>query len=106
LLINSQNPRSLMFQLESLSEHLRQLPPFKIGRGIKEEGKLILKAYADLNLTEMKDLVEETEGERLGLEVLSAGIAKLLAQASEHINNTYFAHALKRQQLTGAEEAV
>ena len=106
LLINSQNPRSLMFQLESLSEHLKQLPPFKIGRGIKEEGKLILKAYADLNLTELEALVAETQGERLELEALSAGIARLLAQASEHINNTYFAHALKRQQLTGAEETL
>ncbi|MDT8447634.1 MAG: circularly permuted type 2 ATP-grasp protein [bacterium] len=106
LLINGQNPRSVLFQLESLSEHLKFLPPFKIGQGIKEEGKLILKAYTALNLSDMNELVREVDGRRAGLDALCDEIAQCLAEASDYINNAYFAHAIKRHQLTGTEEAL
>lgn len=105
LFLNNQNPRSLLYQLESLAEHLSYLPPNLPGRALKEEGKLVLRAYTDLNLCEPNLLMVDTNGRREALAQLCQSITANLAQASDQINQTYFTHALKQHQLNQGEEA-
>lgn len=98
LLIDEDNPRSLLFQLAALGRHLDALPhpgddPFP-----RKERALVLRAASDLRLIDFPALAHDPEGaerERLGalLERLRAEVPEI----SDSLTRSWLSHAEPRQ---------
>jgi len=106
LLLDETHPRSLAYQLHQLSTHVGALPRGRgkshRGRGkshLREEERLILKAYTDLRLCNVLELtqVNENEGIYTDLEHLLSNTTDLLWKIAEVIAQTYFSHSQSSQ---------
>lgn len=93
LLLDDSNPRSVMYQAETIAGHLAALPPDHA----REDRSHELKAremVSLLNETDMRELCRmERSGHRLGLHGLLTTIHGELAPLSDAIARTYFSHA-------------
>jgi uncharacterized alpha-E superfamily protein len=95
LLIDETHPRSLAYQLHQLSAHISALPRER-GKGqLSEEERLILKAYTDLRLVKVLELVkvDDDAGVYTELENVLSAMTKLLWQLYEVIAQAYFSHS-------------
>ena len=101
LLLDENNPRSLLYQLKRLEEHIRVLPKEKLGYRLSEEEQLILEALTQLQLSNTVDLSERSEHttQRRGLEKLLVRLAQILIDLSDVLTQTYFSHVQGPQQL-------
>ena len=101
LLLDENNPRSLLYQLKRLEEQIRVLPREKIGYQLSEEEQLILEALTQLQLSNTIDLAERSEHttQRRGLEKLLVRLAQILIDISDVLTQTYFSHVQRPQQL-------
>ena len=78
----------------------RQKPPRTRGKShLREEERLILKAYTDLRLSNVPELtqVNDSEGIYTGLEQILSNTTDLLWRISEVIAQTYFSHSQTSQ---------
>ncbi len=102
LLLDAENPRSLLYQLKRLEEQIRALPREKLGYRLSEEEQLILEALTQLQLSNTMDLAEHSEHttQRRGLEKLLVRLAQILVDISDVLTQTYFSHVQRPQQLT------
>ncbi|MXV73149.1 circularly permuted type 2 ATP-grasp protein [Candidatus Poribacteria bacterium] len=102
LLLDEDNPRSLLYQLKRLQEQIRVLPREKLGYRLSEEEQLILEALTQLQLSNTLDLAERSEHttQRNGLEKLMVRLAQILVDTSDVLTHTYFSHIQRPQQLT------
>lgn len=101
LLLDENNPRSLLYQLKRLEEQIRVLPREKLGYRLSEEEQLILEALTQLQLSNTVDLSERSEHttQRRGLEKLLVRLAQILIDLSDVLTQTYFSHVQGPQQL-------
>ena len=101
LLLDENNPRSLLYQLKRLEEQIRVLPREKLGYRLSEEEQLILEALTQLQLSNTMDLAECSEHttQRTGLEKLLVRLAQMLIDISDVLTHTYFSHIQRPQQL-------
>jgi len=91
LLIDETNPRSLAFQLASLSEHLESLPQAKLGETLPEERRIILSLLSSIRLADVVALSEANErGQRPQLTAFMAEKAARLPDLSNAIMRRYF----------------
>jgi uncharacterized alpha-E superfamily protein len=106
LLLDETHPRSVAYQLHQLSIHVGSLPRGRgkshRGRGkshLREEERLILKAYTDLRLCNVLELtqVNENEGIYTDLEHLLSNTSDLLWRIAEVIAEAYFSHSQTSQ---------
>ena len=94
VLLDDTNPRSLMFQLESLSKHIRRLPRYRENGLPDAAERLLLECLTRVRLLDprelsfMGDRLEETATAR----VLELTIRQLWS-LSEVIDVMYFAHS-------------
>lgn len=95
LLLDEDNPRSLLYQLKRLQEQIRVLPREKLGYRLSEEEQLILEALTQLQLSNTVDLAERSEHttQRNGLEKLLVRLAQILVDISDVLTHTYFSHS-------------
>ncbi len=95
LLLDEDNPRSLLYQLKRLQEQIRVLPREKLGYRLSEEEQLILEALTQLQLSDTTDLAERSEHttQRNGLEKLLVRLAQILVDMSDVLTHTYFSHS-------------
>ena len=102
LLLDEDNPRSLLYQFKRLQEQIRVLPREKLGYRLSEEEQLILEALTQLQLSNTLDLAERSEHttQRNGLEKLLVRLAQILVDTSDVLTHTYFSHIQRPQQLT------
>ena len=102
LLLDADNPRSLLYQLKRLEEQIRALPREKFGYRLSEEEQLILEGLTQLQLSNTMDLADHSEHttERRGLEKLLVRLAQILVDISDVLTQTYFSHVQRPQQLT------
>ena len=102
LLLDENNPRSLLYQLKRLEEQIHALPRERLGYRLSEEEQLILEALTQLQLSNTIDLAESTEHttQRRGLEKLLVRLAQILVDISDVLTQTYFSHVQRPQQLT------
>ncbi len=101
LLLDETNPRSLVYQLKRLQEHIRDLPREKSGYRLSEEEQLILEALTQLQLSNTFQLAQRSEQstQRQGLEKLLVRLAQILIEISDVLTQTYFSHVQGPQQL-------
>jgi uncharacterized circularly permuted ATP-grasp superfamily protein/uncharacterized alpha-E superfamily protein len=95
LLIDEANPRSLVFQVARLAEHIEQLPESRSRIRRPAEARLLLRLLANVQLAEVNELAAP--------ETLQAFLHKAAAdfrQLSEILTRTYFNHAVTSHRLT------
>jgi len=102
LLLDETHPRSVAFQLRLLSEHISALPRDRGKRQLSEEERLIIKAYTDLRLSNLVELLKISDDENIysGLEELLAALTELLWRIGDTIARAYFSHSQTSQLMT------
>lgn len=96
-------PRSLVFQLAALEEHLGTLPRKRgVGAHFTPQGRIVLEGLSVVRLSEVVQLTVTNGEEKLvrpNLEELLARVDNLLPLLSEAISNSYFQHAQRPKQI-------
>ena len=102
LLLDEDNPRSLLYQLKRLEAHIRVLPREDLRYRLSEEEQLILEALTQLQLSNTIELAAHSDRttQRTGLEKLLVRLAQILIDISDVLTQTYFSHVQRPQQLT------
>jgi uncharacterized circularly permuted ATP-grasp superfamily protein/uncharacterized alpha-E superfamily protein len=95
LLIDETNPRSVVFQLDRLNEHLAALPRAAEQAGLGDEQQLLSRLLAKIDLAELEDLARpgDRRGERQALIALMGEVETDLALISDTVTRRYFSHA-------------
>jgi uncharacterized circularly permuted ATP-grasp superfamily protein/uncharacterized alpha-E superfamily protein len=103
LLLDATNPRGLIYQLDHLQDHLRQLPRPYLGFRMSDEERLVLDAATRLRLSELQEVCRTDVDHQLrpGLDEMLAGVSGRLNDTSITLNNYYFTHAQAPQSLLG-----
>lgn len=99
LLLNPNNPRSLIYQLSQLEQHFKEIP--RHDAELSQEQKLLLEASTTLRLSDPRSLTEshEDSGVRESLDQLLARLHYLLSNAGKALSQRYFDHAQGPQSL-------
>lgn len=99
LMMDENHPRSLAYQLQQLSVHIAQLPRAKGKTTLSEEERLVIKAYTDLRLCKVTDLIktDDNAGVYSELERILAQTTDLLWQLAEVIAEAFFSHSQTSQ---------
>ena len=100
LLTDETNPRSIMFQLRALVEHLEALPAAS-GSGVRSpQVRAAVAALAELQLADPELLAEVgPDGRRQALGELLARLAEQLPRLSDAISSGYLTHAMVSRHL-------
>lgn len=101
LLLDESHPRSLVYQLRQLYDHVAALPKGGHKGRLSEEERPVFKAYTNIRLIKPLDLTRATaeDGIYAQLDRLLSATSALLWQASDGIAEAYFSHAQKVLQL-------
>ena len=100
VLLDHSNPRSLLFQLERLQEHLLELPKSDPAAGeLDEEARALLEATTALKLTRLPHLLQSTGNTRPEMATLMTQLAGLLREFSRFISDKHFDHRTSPHQL-------
>ncbi len=104
MLLDSQHPRSLAYQVEQIGQKLAKLPPMpnKLpSHQLSREQRLILQISTDLKLAEAEKLarISEETNTRIHLEKLLNNVERRLTKASALLTEKYFSHTQSARQL-------
>ena len=100
VLLDSSNPRSLLFQLERLQQHLVELPGIEAGQGeLEEEERALLAAVTRLKLARLAQLLEVKGDKRPEMQTLLKELDRLLLDFNTLISDKHFDHRTDAQQL-------
>lgn len=96
VLLDSTNPRSVVFQVEALKEHLKRLP--SQGEALRGRAERRLIALESSLLT--ADIEQACAGDGSGLRALLEECTVLLWQFSEDVGHTWFSHLAPSRALS------
>lgn len=100
VMLDEGNPRSLLFQLERLQQHLAHLPQAaKQGGALDEESRALLEATTSLKLSRLPQLLEAATTTREEMEQLLSRLEKLMQDFNRIVSDKYFDHRIDPQQL-------
>jgi uncharacterized circularly permuted ATP-grasp superfamily protein/uncharacterized alpha-E superfamily protein len=100
LLTDETNPRSLVFQLATLAEHVEQLPRDDTQPLRRPEQRIAITALDAVRLVELEMLTEsDRKGRRLRLDQMLEHVADQLPRLSDLISHRYLVHAGIPRQL-------
>lgn len=100
LLLDTNNPRSLAFQLAKLSSHVAKLPRTQRAQRLTPEERLVLEASSIIQLVNLEDLLVTTEiGVRENLDQQLGHLFALLSNLSDTITAEHFRHGSGPQPL-------
>lgn len=102
LLLDESHPRSLAYQLCQLSIHISALPRTKCNHQLSEEERLILKAYTNVRLCKMMELLQVDDNEVIysNFDQLLSTTTDVLWRLAEVIAEAYFSHSQTSQLIT------
>jgi uncharacterized circularly permuted ATP-grasp superfamily protein/uncharacterized alpha-E superfamily protein len=99
VLLDSSNPRSLLFQLEQLQQHLAALPKAEDKHSeLQEEDRALLEAMTSLRLSRLPQLLESDSAVREDMEQLLLRLESLLEEFNRIISDKHFDHRTDVQQ--------
>lgn len=101
MLLDPNNPRSLVYQVERLKAYLSGLPKINTGYGLSEHERLALEAFTMIKLAD-KDQLSIPDKHTQCYKKLDEFLTKmnmLLHNISNVVSKTYFKHAQAQQQL-------
>ncbi len=100
VLLDNSNPRSLIFQLERLQEHLEELPNADLPSGeLQEDERALLEAVTSLKLSRISTLLEDGTEHRDAMKLLLEHLEEMLKNFSRVISLKHFEHRTDSQQL-------
>ena len=103
LLTDDTNPRSVLFQIAALADHIDALPR-EPGLPSTPEQRLVLAASSELRLAEVIELAEiDEEGNRSKLTKLLDRLSAILPELSNALSGVYLNHAVVSRQLLGSK---
>lgn len=101
LLLDEDNPRSLIYQVSRIDKHLKGLPPQSEDEGFSLAQKKLLEAVTKLRLVDLQELTRLNDAETNydNLQNFLADIRSLLFQTSDQILGKYFSHTSNRYSI-------
>jgi uncharacterized alpha-E superfamily protein len=100
LVLDDQNPRSLVYQFDRLAESLADLPGTSRRDRLDPAQRLVLEASTALRLADTSQLATASpDGMRQSLDSFLARIIELLCMTADAIDATHFAHLLPQRAL-------
>ena len=94
LLTDATNPRSVIYQLRALGEHIEALPPLPNTEVSSPQRRLLLSASSAIELANVHELcIPNSDGERSMLKNLLRQLGTDLPALGESLSNTYLNHA-------------
>jgi uncharacterized circularly permuted ATP-grasp superfamily protein/uncharacterized alpha-E superfamily protein len=105
MLLDPNNPRSLVYQLDRLKAYLSQLPKSQAGHTLAEHERLILEAYTLLKLSDKDELAmpDNDTARYENLHTFLTNMNTLLMAIPGAVSKTYFKHAETQKQLFSAD---
>lgn len=98
VLLDDTNPRSLIFQLEQLQQHLAELPKAETKPGeLGEEDRALLEAMTSLRLSRLPQLLETSSSSREEMGQLLLQLKELLQAFNRIISDKHFDHRTDEQ---------
>ncbi len=93
------NPRSLIFQIAEIEEHLSVMPLEQESGPVSDAQKIVISLLAELRLADVRKLasVRSRAGLRTHLDRVLTRIELGADELSDVIERTYFSHSLERQ---------
>ena len=88
LLLDETNPRSLAYQLASISQHLAGMPQSKQGASLTDERRLILSMLTSIRLADVEAFAKDSS--RSELQAAVRNQLRLLPQLTTAIERHYF----------------
>jgi len=107
VLADDSNPRSLIFQIGEIEEHLAVMPLEEASGPVSAAQKIVIRLLAELRLADVRKLstVRSRKGLRTHLDRLLMRIEGGADELSDVIEGTYFSHSLERQ-ISGSGRSV
>jgi uncharacterized alpha-E superfamily protein len=100
IMMDTTNPRSLLYQIDALKTHISALPSKTEGsHELTEKERLLLECETVLKLPRLSELSIRTDGKRLKLAASLTRMKDLLMALNNSITDTYFDHRETSQQL-------
>jgi uncharacterized alpha-E superfamily protein len=96
ILTDESNPRSVAFQMNALSQHVKDLPRDEGRPQVSAEQRIVQAVQTDLVCTDVESLCSEIEpesGERRALEELLLRLETQLGTLAEAVTHSYLIHA-------------
>jgi len=101
LLSDHTNPRSLLFQMEALADHVEHLPRDQSRPHLDPEKRIVLVALTSLRLADIESLCQASkDGSREALDHLLGDMEKQLPAFCDTITRSYLSHVEPLQQRT------
>jgi uncharacterized circularly permuted ATP-grasp superfamily protein/uncharacterized alpha-E superfamily protein len=101
LLLEPNNARSLLYQIERLEAHIDRLPRQAKGARLTTEQRILVETSSRLRLTDIATLTSTNNGRRRKLESFVDHMLHSLGQLSNALTLTYFRHADRPHFLHG-----
>ena len=107
MLLDPNNPRSLIYQIDRLKNYLSSLPKPETGHTLANHERLILEAYTLLKLADKDNLAlpDQQQAQYLNLFSFLSKMYGLLLAIPDSISKTYFKHAENQKQLFSGDNA-
>jgi len=107
VLADESNPRSLLFQIVEIEEHLSVMPLEQVSGPVSDGQRIVISLLADLRLADVRKLstVRSRAGIRSHLDRVLTRIERGTDELSDVVERTYFSHSLE-QQVSGLGRAV
>ncbi len=106
LLLDIENPRSVMYQLQALDSHLQAIAAAPGLTRRSREAKLLLETSTALYLADMENLADGAQGEYLRgeLDQLLSRVHYLISETANVVADRYFEHAAGPTPMAGAAQ--
>jgi uncharacterized alpha-E superfamily protein len=105
LFTDDTNPRSVIFQLRSLTRHLEALPA-PSGSGVRSpQLRIAQSALAELDLADVESLATVESGRRVALGELLGKLSRKIPALSDSVSSSFLSHAVVSRNLGGDESS-
>jgi len=100
LVLDTDNPRSLAYQLDQLAADVRLMPRLDRAPRLTEPQRLVLETSTALGLADTTLLARpEADGTRVELDEFFSNLLELLTRTADAIDGDHFAHLLPQRSL-------
>ena len=101
LMMDETNPRSLIFQLTAIAEHVAKLPHSQTQPLGTPEDRITSSLVHNVRMLDVQDLEELAGADRSKLDRVLALVVDQLPRLSDLVSHRYLIHAGRPQQMAG-----
>ena len=102
LLADEGNPRSAVFQLAALYQHLKAIQPTRKGEPRSSELRMVTSIFSEVRLVDVDSLVLVVRnGRRLRLMTLLRRMTRTMEALSQTLTRTYLTHVQPTRPMAG-----